>query len=75
MRRDLVRSCSQHVSAEKLDLGKILSDKNLYPIIRDLREVCGKLEKERLLHGGRKNYHLMVAAYFSDLAKTWISLR
>ena len=34
-----------------------------------------KLEKERLLHGGRKKYHLMVAAYFSDLAKVWISLR
>ena len=71
----LVRSCSQHVSAEKNNLERILRDKNLYPIIEDLREVCYKLERERLLHGGRKNYHLMVAAYFSDLAKVWISLR
>jgi len=71
----LVRSCSQHVSAEKNNLERILRDKNLYPIIEDLRELCYELERERLLHGGRKNYHLMVAAYFSDLAKVWISLR
>jgi DNA modification methylase len=71
----LVRSCSQHVSAEKNNLERILRDKNMYPIIEDLREVCYELERERLLHGGRKNYHLMVAAYFSDLAKVWISLR
>ena len=71
----LVRSCSQHVSAEKNNLERRLRDKNLYPIIEDLRELCYELERERLLHGGRKNYHLMVAAYFSDLAKVWISLR
>jgi DNA modification methylase len=71
----LIRSCSQHVSAEKSNLDMILDNRNLYSIIEDLREVCYLLEKERLLHGGRKNYHLMVAAYFSDLAKVWISLR
>jgi len=75
VRSRLIRSCSQHVSAEERDLESILSDKNLNPIIEGLREACRKLGKERLSHGGRKNYHLMVAAYFSDLAKTWISLR
>jgi DNA modification methylase len=75
VRRLLVRSCSQHASAEKNNLDRILTDKNIYPIIEDLREVCHELERERLLHGGRKTYHLMVAAYFSDLAKVWISLR
>ncbi len=75
VRCHLIRSCSQHVSAEKSNLDRILDNRNLYPIIEDLREVCYALEKERLLHGGRKNYHLMVAAYFSDLAKVWISLR
>lgn len=75
VRCHLVRSCSQHASAERINLNRILDDKNLYPIIEDLREVCYELEKERPLHGGRKNYHLMVAAYFSDLAKVWISLR
>jgi len=71
----LIRSCTQHVSAEKTNLDRILDSKNLYPIIEDLRKVCYELEKERPLHGGRKNYHLMVAAYFSDLAKVWIALR
>ena len=75
VRCHLIRSCSQHVSAEKSNRDRILDDKNLYPIIKDLREVCYALEKERLLHGGRKNYHLMVAAYFSDLTKVWLSLR
>lgn len=75
VRRHLIRSCSQHVSADKSNLDRMLDDKNLYPIIENLREVCYRLGEERLLHGGRKNYHLMVAAYFSDLAKTWISLR
>lgn len=75
VRCHLIRSCSQHVSAEKSNLDRILDDKNLYPIIEDLREVCYALEKERLLHRGRKKYHLMVATYFLDLAKVWISLR
>jgi DNA modification methylase len=75
VRCHLIRSCSQHVSVEKNSLNSILADKNLYPISKDLREVCYKLEEERLLHGGAKNYHVMVAAYFSDLAKVWISLR
>lgn len=75
VRSHLIRSCSQHVSAEKSDLEEILSDKDLGPIAEDLRSVCQRLGVERLSHGGRKKYHLMVAAYFSDLAKTWISLR
>lgn len=75
VRNHLIRSCSQHVSAEKNELKLILADDNLYPIIDELQVVCHKLEEERHLHGGRKNYHLMVAAYFSDLARTWASLR
>ena len=75
VRSRLIRSCSQHVSVEKINLDTILDDENLYPIIDNLREVCYKLQKERLLHGGRKNYHLMIAAYFSDLASVWIALR
>lgn len=75
VRHCLIRSCSQHVSLENIDLNGILNDKNLYPIIDDLGKVCDELSRERLLHGGRKSYHLMVAAYFSDLAKVWIALR
>ena len=30
---------------------------------------------ERLSHGGKKDYYLMVAAYFADMRQTWRSLR
>lgn len=75
IRSHLIRSCSQHMISKNDDLNEILNDSNLTPIIDELRSVCEELGKERLLHGGKKNYHLMIAAYFSDLAKTWIALR
>jgi hypothetical protein len=53
----------------------ILDDRFLAPIRVELEEVCLSLSRERQLHGGKKNYHLMVAAYFSDLARVWHSLR
>jgi hypothetical protein len=33
------------------------------------------LEAERAHHGGKKNYHTMVAAYFLDMARVWRQLR
>jgi len=75
VRKYLVRSCSQHVSAEKADLTELLNDPNLVSIRDELEPICDALAKERLKHGGRKKYHLMVAAYFSDLAKVWTALR
>lgn len=75
VRSHLIRSCSQHMISKNDDLNEILKDINLKPIIDELYPVCQELAKERLLHGGKKNYHLMIAAYFSDLAKTWIALR
>lgn len=75
VRRHLIRSCSQHSSAQKLKLGNILTDPLLAPIQADLAEICHSLEKERLSHVGRKAYHTMVAAYFADLAAVFCSLR
>jgi DNA modification methylase len=75
VRKYLIRSCSQHVSAEKAELTELLGDPNLAPILNELEPICNKLEQERLQHGGRKKYHLMIAAYFSDLAKVWKALR
>ena len=75
VRSHLIRSCSQLMRSKEDDLEELLNDKNLTPIIDELRQVCEELGVERLKHGGKKNYHLMVAAYFSDLAKTWIALR
>ena len=75
VRKYLVRSCSQHVSAEKAKLSELLADPDLGPILNELEPICDELGHERLHHGGRKKYHLMIAAYFSDLAKVWKALR
>ena len=32
------------------------------------------LELERHEHGGKKNYHTMIAAYFWDMARVWRSI-
>jgi hypothetical protein len=75
VRQYLIRSCSQHMSSQNEDLDGLLEQTVSAPIITELRAACERLAKERLLHGGKKNYHLMVAAYFSDMAKVWLTLR
>ena len=75
VRHRLIRSCSQHSAAEKLNLDELLDSPNLIPIKAELSRVCRELEAVRETKGGRKTYHTMVAAYFDDLARTWISLR
>ena len=71
----LVRSCSQHASSRSVDLGADLSGPEVAPIRGDLERVCLAMGEARLAHGGKKNYHLMVAAYFHDLARVWGGLR
>jgi hypothetical protein len=75
VRNELIRSCSQHSAAEKLDLDTILNDKMLRPIQDDISTICKKLETVRLEYGGKKTYHTMIAAYYLDLAKVFIVLR
>jgi len=75
VRSGLIRSCSQHSAAEKLDLDKILAEPLLSPIRDELTAVCKKLELVRLDHGGKKTYHTMIAAYYYDLAKVFVALR
>ena len=70
----LIRACTQHVSTLKEKVGDYLASPLLSPI-RD--EIAGKYEllrAERDLHGGKKNYHLMIAAYFYDMAQVFFSL-
>ncbi len=74
VRRSLVRSCSQHVTPADVDLGILIRSAALAPIRPGIAEVCERLAGERLTRGGRKNYHLMVAAYFADMAESWRSL-
>jgi hypothetical protein len=75
VRQHLIRSCSQHASAEKLVLDDLLSEPVLDPIRKDLSIACHKLAEIRETKGGRKNYHTMAAAYFRDLGLVFKSLR
>ncbi len=75
VRRHLVRSCTQHVSPLVADTPQILASAELAPIREEIQAVCGRLEQERHSHGGKKNYHTMIAAYFLDMARVWAQLR
>jgi hypothetical protein len=75
VRHRLIRSCSQHAAAERLELDVLLGDPAIAPIRDELRNVCTELAEVRETKGGRKAYHTMIAAYFIDLAKVWNSLR
>lgn len=71
----LVRSCSQHVSKLKKQTFELIKHPILSPIYAELFDVCEKLDKEKELHGGKKNYHTMIASYFLDMAHVWKNLR
>jgi hypothetical protein len=73
VRTRLVRSCSQHMA--RFDAEPLLASRDLAPIAGELESVYRRLAIERELHGGKKNYHSMVVAYFADLSKTWQALR
>jgi DNA modification methylase len=75
VRKHLVRACTQHVSKLADEVEGIIESPLLQPIQSELRVVYETLKLERLKHGGKKNYHFMIAAYFNDLAKVFHSLR
>jgi len=75
VRKHLVRACTQHVSKLGESIDSVLSNPRLSPIKTELIKVYETLKVERLSHGGKKNYHFMIAAYFNDLADVFHSLR
>ena len=75
VRCHLLRSCSQHVTERSIDLDVVLADVLLDPIRDEITQVCQQLGEMRMLKAGKKTYHLMVACYFLDLARVWMSLR
>ena len=75
VRQHLIRSCSQHATAEKLVLDELLAEPILEPIRAGLSDACHTLAKVRETRGGKKSYHTMAAAYFRDLALVLKSLR
>ena len=75
VRSRLVRSCTQHVAPLAKQTDGLLQAAVLAPISPELTEACQKLAREREGHGGKKNYHTMIAAYFKDMAEVWRALR
>jgi hypothetical protein len=75
VRQYLICSSSQHASKDKLDLALLLRDPDIAPIRDELLKACTELDEVRKTKGGNKAYHLMLAAYFGDMAKTFKALR
>ncbi|RUQ27957.1 MAG: DNA modification methylase [Candidatus Competibacteraceae bacterium] len=75
VRQFIIRSCSQHATAEKLQLETLLTDSCIEPIREELLNVCNELAEVRQTKGGKKAYHTMIAAYFCDLSKVFRALR
>jgi DNA modification methylase len=67
VREGLVRSCTQHVAPYAGRARGVLKEALLKSIAGELAEVCEKLEGEKENHGGKKQYHAMIAHYFLDL--------
>jgi DNA modification methylase len=75
VRTHLVRSCTQHVGPFAGKTGEVLKDSLLTPIASELSVTCARLEEVKENHGGKKQYHAMIAHYFLDLARVWAALR
>ena len=75
VRQFLIRSSSQHVSKDQLELDILLNETAIEPIKKELTKVCHELETIREGKGGKKAYHTMIAAYFNDMSNTFHSLR
>ena len=68
VRKYLIRSCTQHVADLKDEADEMLNSDLLVPIRDEMSQVFKALAAIRFTRGGKKNYHLMVLAYFRDLA-------
>jgi hypothetical protein len=75
IRTHLVRSCTQHVGPVAGRTAAVLKHPVLSPIAAELSATVHRLKAEKENHGGKKQYHAMVAHYFLDLAHVWRALR
>ena len=75
VRQYLICSSAQHASKEKFTLDKVLSSDFIKCIHDDITIVCNELASIRETKGGKKHYHTMIAAYFSDMAQIIHGLR
>ena len=75
VRKHIIRSCSQHSAADRINLSEFLESELLKPISDEISVVCNELAEVRKTKGGKKTYHTMIAAYFLDLAQIFHRLR
>lgn len=75
VRKHLIVSSSQHSSRERLNLQDLLSTNEVSPIQHELQKAAEKLAIVRKSHGGKKQYHTMIAAYCRDIALVLHQLR
>ena len=75
VRKFLITACTQHVSKMKDEIEEYINFQGLEPIKEELSKVFQELAETRLTKGGKKNYHLMVLAYFKDLSMVFKELR
>jgi hypothetical protein len=75
VRRFLMRSCSQHTPEKNHILADILGEPSLEVVRNEMEDVCARLAEIKETKGGKKNYHLMIAAYFRDISLVWLALR
>ena len=75
VRKYLICSSSQHASKDKIKLDLLLNNPDIISIAEELSTVCKELDEVRKTKGGNKAYHLMIAAYFGDMAKVFKALR
>jgi hypothetical protein len=75
IRKDMIRSCSQHVSSTESEMREYLGILRNTSIYDEISAVAERLSQARKKHGGHKQYHVMIPAYFSDLYLVWQNLR
>lgn len=75
VRKKLVVSCTQHATKIRQLIESQIESPEVEPIIKELKPIYQKLSEVRLTKGGKKNYQLMVLAYFHDLAQVFKELR
>ena len=75
VRKYIIRSCSQHSAADRVDLNEYLNSYLLKPISTSITQICHELAEIRKIKSGRKAYHIMIPAYFLDMSKVFIRLR
>ncbi len=75
VRKNLIVSCTQHATKIRKTIVPQIESNEIEPIKKELEIVYQKLSEIRLTKGGKKNYQLMVLAYFHDLAQVFKELR